>query len=57
MKRLINGMFSSMPDAAFIAQILDAESADIESDVETDAKDKPEEPGPPDVGGDDWLPS
>ena len=49
MKRLINGMFSSIPDAAFIAQTLAAESADRESDVRRDVKDNP----PSDIGDDD----
>jgi hypothetical protein len=57
MKKLINGMFSSIPDAEFIAQTFDVNSAAVESDVQTNANDKPEEPSLPDVGEDDWLPS
>jgi hypothetical protein len=57
MKRLINGMFSSIPDAEFVIKTLSEESANIDSDLQMDAKDNPTEPGPSDVGGDDWLPS
>jgi len=52
-KRLINGNFSSIPDAELITKI----SADIESDITNDITDKTKEQRPSDGGDDTGLPS
>lgn len=57
MKRLIPGMFSSIPDAEFITSTLNGQFDFDETDRQRSTADKPAEPRLPDVGGDDWLPS
>jgi len=57
MKRLIPGMFSSIPDAEFITSTLNGQIDLNEEDQQRELADKPAEPRLPDVGGDDWLPS
>jgi len=56
MKQLINGMFSSIPDAEFVIKTLAEEPANIDPDLQMDAIDK-QESSPPNFDDDDWLPS
>ena len=54
MKKIINGMFSSIPDAE-LAIYLDNKTE--EPDESNETKNTPQESTPPKVGDDNWLPS